>query len=70
MACTDLCWHQGSPYAGFTRGLVQPLLLSISALMLTGVRLQYRHEAALEEARRRGSVGRDTPDCVIQGGQG
>lgn len=68
--CTEIFWQHFYKGAGVTLGLLLPLLLGFGALMLAHVRLQQRHEAAMQEARRRSDPGRESGYRVIPGGQG
>jgi hypothetical protein len=70
MECTHIFWHECSQCAGITLGLVLPLILGFSTVMLTSFRLQHRHEAAMQEARLRADQVRESLYRVIQGGQG
>ena len=53
-----------------TLRLLLPLMLSLGVLILTGMRLQQRHEAVMQEARLRAEQGRESRYRVIPGGQG
>ena len=68
--CTDIFWHACYQGAGVTLGLLRPLMLGFGALILTGLRLGQRHEAAMQEARRRADQVRASGHRVIPGGQG
>jgi hypothetical protein len=68
--CTDVFWQHFYKGAGVTLGFVLPVLLGFGALILTGMRLQQRHEAAMQEARLRAEPGRASGYRVIPGGQG
>jgi hypothetical protein len=70
MECTDLFWRTFYQAAGVTLGVLLPLILGIGTVVLTGLRLQHRHEEAMQEARVREYEVRDAPYRVIQGGEG
>jgi hypothetical protein len=74
MECTDIFWHEFYKGAGVTLGLLLPMILGFGAMLLTIFltifRLQHRHEEVMQEARMHEYQVRDSPYCVIQGGQG
>jgi hypothetical protein len=51
-------------------GLVLPLILGFSTVMLTSFRLQHRRLVAMQEAGLRADQVRESRYRVIQGGQG
>ena len=68
--CTDIFWHACYKRAGVTLGLLWPLMLGFGTMLLTGLCLGLRHEAAMPEARLRAEQGRESRYRVIPGGQG
>jgi hypothetical protein len=69
MACTELFWHTFYTGAGITLAVLLPFILGLGTPLVTIFRQQHRHEAALQEARRREYQARGAPYRVIQGGQ-
>ena len=70
MECTHIFWHHFYKGAGVMLGAVLPLLFGFGAMMWAMLRLQYRHDAAMQEARMREHQGRQSHYRVIHGGQG
>jgi hypothetical protein len=68
--CTETFWQPCYKRAGVTLSVLLPVLLGVGALILTGMRLPPRHEAAMHEARRRAESVRESRVRVIPGGQG